>query len=172
MNPVFTIGHSTRSIEDFLELLQQAGVTTLVDVRRYPGSKRYPHFSSDALAERLAESGIGYVHEVDMGGRRKPAADSPNVYWRNEQFRGYADHMNTPAFRAALDRVMQRAESERQALMCSEAVPWRCHRQLVADALVAHGFEVFDLYDGGRAEAHRLNPAARPQPDGVLVYRD
>jgi len=170
MEPIFTVGHSTRTIEDFLTLLEQAGVTTLIDVRRFPGSRRYPHFSRDALADSLGRAGIHYIHEPDMGGRRRPQPDSPNTYWRSEQFRGYADHMNTPEFQAALARVMHRAASQRQALMCSEAVPWRCHRQLIADALVARGFDVFDLYDNGRLEPHILNPAARMQPDGRLTY--
>lgn len=169
-NRILTVGHSTRGIEEFIDLLQGAGVTMLVDVRRYPGSKRYPHFGSDALAQRLAESGIQYVHEVALGGRRRPAPDSPNTHWRNEQFRGYADHMSSPEFQAALGRLTDRAESELQAIMCSEAVPWRCHRQLIGDALVARGYEVLDLYNGGRTETHRLNPAAHVQPDHTLTY--
>lgn len=168
--PVFTIGHSTREVEVFVRLLAEAGVTVVVDVRRYPGSKRYPQFGGEALAARLREAGIGYIHEVDMGGRRRPSPDSGNTYWRNEQFRGYADHMTSPEFRASFERLVGRAETERQALLCSEAVPWRCHRQLIADALVARGYEVRHLYDNGRVERHVLNPAVEVQADGSVLY--
>ncbi|MBX6363849.1 MAG: DUF488 domain-containing protein [Gemmatimonadetes bacterium] len=170
MARVYTIGHSTRSIEDFVELLRAHGVDTLVDIRRYPGSRRQPQFGRETLPAALAAAGIGYVHEEALGGRRAPAPASPNGWWRNEQFRGYADHMATPAFRAALDRLVRLAERRTPAIMCAEAVPWRCHRSLTADALVARGVDVAHIVGPGRAEPHTLTPAARVGADGSVTY--
>jgi uncharacterized protein (DUF488 family) len=167
---VLTIGHSTRALAEFLELLAEFGATTLVDVRRFPGSRRYPHFGGPALARSLAGAGVGYVPEPDLGGRRDPAPDSPNAAWRVAAFRGYADHMATPEFRAGLERVRARAAEGRPVIMCAEAVPWRCHRQLIADALVARGVAVRHILGPGQERAHELSPSARPGPDGVLVY--
>jgi uncharacterized protein (DUF488 family) len=138
-------------------------------VRRFPGSRRYPHFGKEALRAALGAADIAYRHEPDLGGRREPRADSPNTAWRVAAFRGYADHMASPEFRAALERlVAERAASP--AVMCAEAAPWKCHRQLVADALVARGFEVVHLLAPGRREPHALNPAAVAGPGGSLVY--
>jgi uncharacterized protein (DUF488 family) len=167
---VLTIGHSTRALAELLALLAEFEVTTLVDVRRFPGSRRYPHFSGPALARALSEVAIAYAHEPDLGGRRDPVADSPNTAWRVAAFRGYADYMATPAFRAGLLRVLAQAEQGRPVIMCAEAVPWRCHRQLIADALVARGVTVRHILGPGQERAHELNPSARPGPDGVLVY--
>ena len=169
---VLTIGHSTRALAEFLALLAEFEAPTLVDVRRYPGSRRYPHFGGPALARALAEAGIGYVHEPDLGGRRDPAPDSVNTAWRVAAFRGYADHLASPEFRAGLERVIALASSEAgpPVIMCAEAVPWRCHRQLIADALVARGVAVRHILGPGQERAHELNPSARPGPDGVLVY--
>ncbi len=118
----------------------------------------------------LEESGIGYAHEADLGGHRKPRPDSPNTAWRVAAFRGYADHMATPAFRDALERLISRAHERSTAVMCAEAVPWRCHRQLLADALVARGIEVRHIFDAKRAEPHELQQAARVLEDGSVVY--
>jgi uncharacterized protein (DUF488 family) len=169
---VLTIGHSTRALSEFLALLAEFEATTLVDVRRFPGSRRYPHFGGPALAGALAEAGIGYIHEPDLGGRRDPAPSSVNTAWRVAAFRGYADHLASPEFRAGLERViaLSSPEAGRPVIMCAEAVPWRCHRQLIADALVARGLTVRHILGPGQERVHELNPSARPGPDGVLVY--
>jgi len=167
---VLTIGHSTRTLAELLGLLAEFEATTLVDVRRYPGSRRYPHFGGPALARSLAGAGIGYVHEPDLGGRRDPSPASVNTAWRVAAFRGYADHMASAEFRAGLERVLALAETARPVIMCAEAVPWRCHRQLIADALVSRGVAVRHILGPGQERAHELNPRARPGPDGVLVY--
>jgi uncharacterized protein (DUF488 family) len=155
---IYTIGHSTRGIDEFLTLLRQHGIATLSDVRRYPASRRYPHFSRDALRERLEAIGTEYLHLPELGGRRSPAADSPNRAWRNDQFRGYADHMATPEFRTGLERLL--AAKPPVAVVCAEAVPWRCHRQMIADELVRRGLEVTHILDDRSILAHELNPIA------------
>jgi uncharacterized protein (DUF488 family) len=173
MPPVFTVGHSTRPIEELLALLAGAGIRTLIDVRRFPGSRRHPQFSRDALAASLAGAGIGYVHEPDLGGRRNPRPDSPNTAWRVAAFRGYADHMDTPEFQAALERLIARSAAETVAILCAEAVPWRCHRRLIADALVARGLTVLHIMGPGRADPHELDANARIVSGGPgvrLVY--
>jgi len=168
--PLYTIGHSTRSIDELLELLQAAGIRVLVDVRRFPASRRHPHFAQGALSASLTGAGIVYRHEPDLGGRRTPRPDSLNLAWREEGFRGYADHMHTAPFREGLQRVIARAAAEPLVLMCAEAVPWRCHRQLIADALVANGQSVIHLLGPGSTRAHLLNASARLLPGGDLVY--
>lgn len=167
---IFTVGHSTRAIEELLALLAEHSVDLLVDVRRFPGSRRYPQFGRDALAASLARAGIGYRHEADLGGRRAPAPDSPNTFWRNAGFRGYADHLATAEARAALERLAADERGHRPAVLCAEAVPWRCHRQLIADALTARGLEVVHLLAPGRSARHALHPHARALPGGRLVY--
>jgi uncharacterized protein (DUF488 family) len=167
---LFTIGHSTRTAEEFWELLEAHGVKLLVDVRQFPGSRRYPHFGAESLAEFLKPHGIAYLHERELGGRRKPLADSPNAYWKSEGFRAYADYMRTEAFQQALERLMQCGNERPTAIMCAEAVPWRCHRQLIADALAARGIGVRHILSPTRADPHVLNPHARVEPDGSLVY--
>jgi len=174
MPPVFTVGHSTRPIADLLALLAEHGVRTLVDVRRFPGSRRHPQYSRDALAASLAEAGIQYVHEPGLGGRRAARPDSPHTAWRVEAFRGYADYMETPEFQAALERLIRRAEDQAEgqtvAILCAEAVPWRCHRRLISDALVARGVQVMHILSPGRANSHELDPNARLLPGGRLLY--
>ena len=167
---VHTVGHSTRTAEELLALLAGAGVKTLVDVRRFPGSRRHPQFGSAALAAALDAKGIAYVHEPDLGGRRHPRPDSPNTAWRVAGFRGYADHMASQEFARALARVKTAAGEGAVAVLCAEAVPWRCHRQLIADALTASGVTVLHLIARGDVRAHALHPAARPAANGVLVY--
>lgn len=168
---VFTIGHSTRSVEEFLGLLTRNGIRTLVDVRRYPGSKRHPHFNREALAVSLEAAGIGYRHEPELGGRRgNPRPDSPNTGWRNASFRAYADHLGTPAFRAALDRVLRDAGEAPVAIMCAEAVPWRCHRQLISDALVGRGHTVRHIISDAEPGIHELNEMARVDDHGEITY--
>jgi uncharacterized protein (DUF488 family) len=166
---IFTVGHSTRPQEELIAILKEAGVALLVDVRRFPGSRRHPQFGKEALRAGLAEAGIAYRHEPDLGGRRDPRPDSPNTAWRVAAFRGYADHMASAEFRAALERLIAPAAGP-TAVMCAEAVPWKCHRQLIADALAARGAEVVHLLGVGQRHAHVLNPTAVVGPDGVLVY--
>lgn len=194
--PFFTIGHSTRPAGDLMDLLRAAGVPLLVDVRRFPASRRHPQFAREALARALEEAGIAYRHEPDLGGRRQPLplspdgglgaqprsgvspqgpragihsrASSPNGAWRNEGFRGYADHMASPEFAAALERLLRSPAGT--AILCAEAVPWRCHRQLIADALVARGAGVLHILGPRRHEPHALHADARVASDGSLTY--
>jgi uncharacterized protein (DUF488 family) len=167
---IWTVGHSTRSWEDFVELLSRHGVRAVVDVRQFPASRRFPQFNGPAMAGRLPAAGIDYVHEVDLGGRRRPRPDSPNTYWRHAQFRGYADHQSTPAYRAALERLIRIAERQPTAILCAEAVPWRCHRQLIADSLTLRGFEVRHILSPERTDLHLLNPAIRLGPGSEFHY--
>lgn len=164
---IHTIGHSTRALDDLIGLLRENGVERLADIRRYPGSRRYPHFSRDSLAGELPARGIAYVHIPELGGRRKPLPDSPNSGWRNEQFRGYADYMSTPEFRAAIEKLLALEGST--AIMCAEAVPWRCHRNLVADELTRRGHEVIHILGPGSTQRHEMNSMARVEGDH-LVY--
>src|SRR5437879_5793529 len=137
---IYTIGHSTRSLDELIGLLQEQGIKRLADIRRFPGSRRYPHFSKESLSKSLPGEAIEYVHVVELGGRRDPLPDSPNTTLRNRQFRGYADHMATSEFQGALDRLLE--SDVPTAIMCAEAVPWRCHRNLVSDELTRRGHEV------------------------------
>jgi uncharacterized protein (DUF488 family) len=172
---IHTVGHSTRTIDEFLGLLAENGVEVLVDVRRFPGSRRFPQYGAESLRRSLAAAGVEYRHEPDLGGRRAESRGpgdppSPNAGWRNPQFRAYADHMGAPEFQAALARVVDLAEARTVGLMCAEAVPWRCHRGLIADLLVARGLPVVDVLAAGRAEPHRLSPHAVVLPDRGVVY--
>jgi uncharacterized protein (DUF488 family) len=164
---IHTAGHSTRSLDDFVALLLENGIERLADIRRYPGSRRYPHFSREALAAELPGLGIEYVHIPELGGRRKPRPDSRNTAWRNEQFRAYADHMATAEFRQAVDALL--ASPRTTAIMCAEAVPWRCHRNLVSDELVRRGIEVLHILGPHSTRKHEMNPHARIEGDH-LVY--
>jgi uncharacterized protein (DUF488 family) len=168
---VYTIGHSTRSWDDFLGLLRENSIARLIDVRRYPGSRKYPQFGRDALPAALEAARIKYIHEPGLGGRRAARGDSPNVYWKSASFRAYADYMATKSFEEALGRVLEAASSDRCVLLCAEAVPWRCHRSLIADALTAHGREVVHILGPGKTMLHSLNEHAQKQLDGRLVYR-
>lgn len=168
---VFTIGHSTRPIEELLALLAEHGIEVLMDVRRFPGSRRHPQFSRDALAASLAAAGVEYVHEPRLGGRRAARSDSLHTAWRVEAFRGYADHMETEEFNAALESLIRLNRDRSVVILCAEAVPWRCHRRLISDALVARGIEVRHILAPGRADPHELDPNARVLDGGRrLVY--
>ena len=167
---VYTIGHSTREFGEFLGLLETHGIRHVVDVRRYPASRRHPQYVRAALEQTLAAAGIAYTHEVDLGGRRTPRPDSPNTGWRSGSFRGYADHMDSEAFQAALDRLITIAGQSRTVVMCAEAVPWRCHRQLIADVLLARGHEARHILSLERADTHRLTPFARVESNGLVHY--
>ena len=166
LNRIYTIGHSTRSLEELAGLLRDHGVTRLADVRRFPGSRRHPHFSKESLEQTLPEHGIAYLHFEDLGGRRKPAENSPNAFWENDQFRGYADYMGTAAFGAAVERLLD--DERPTAVMCAEAVPWRCHRNLLADDLVRRGVEVLHITGPEKASAHRLSKSAKIEENRVI----
>ncbi|HWB58284.1 MAG TPA: DUF488 domain-containing protein [Chthoniobacteraceae bacterium] len=168
---IWTIGHSTRGIEEFIGLLKAHRIETLADVRHFPGSKRYPHFGKEALAGALRGAGIDYQHFPELGGRRKVLADSHNTAWRNEAFRGYADYMETPEFAAGIARLREVASHSRTAIMCAEAVWWRCHRSLIADWLKAEGVQVLHIMDARKAEPHPYTGAARIE-QGRLTYRE
>ncbi len=170
---IWTIGHSTRSADEFLELLRAHSVDGLADVRTIPRSRRHPHFGRDVLEVRLKEEGIQYRHFAGLGGLRKPRHDSPNGAWRNEAFRGYADHMMTPEFGAALDDLLDFGARGHVAVMCAEAVWWQCHRMLLSDTLVAQDVDVQHIM-GQRGKAsvqpHRLTPFAQIRDDGQVWY--
>jgi uncharacterized protein (DUF488 family) len=168
---VYTIGHSTRSLEELAGLLEQNSIALLADVRTVPGSRRLPHFGKAVLERELPERGIAYVHLPELGGLRKPRPGSVNAGWRNASFRGYADYMQTQEFVAALDSLMRTAAERRTAVMCAEAVPWRCHRSLLADALTVRGVQVLHITGAGRPQAHSLTPFAQVE-DGRLTYPD
>jgi uncharacterized protein (DUF488 family) len=158
---LWTIGHSTRPFDDFVALLEAWSIETLVDVRTVPKSRRNPQFNTDSLATSLPERGVAYVHMPELGGFRKPRVDSPNMAWQNESFRGYADYMLTEEFEVALDRLVAIAEGSRVAIMCAEAVPWRCHRSLIADALVARGHAVRHIMSDVKSDEHKMTRFAR-----------
>jgi uncharacterized protein (DUF488 family) len=166
---IFTVGHGTRPIEEFLAILGPAGIRRLVDVRTAPGSRRHPQFSRDALAASLGGQAIEYVWRKDLGGFRKPRPDSPHVALRNDAFRGYADHMETEEFRSALSWLIGTSRDTSTAIMCAEVLWWRCHRRMISDALTVAGCEVVHLLDEGRREPHRLNPSARLE-GSRLIY--
>ena len=176
---VFTIGHSVRPIEAFLELLAGHGVEHIIDVRRFPGSRRHPHFGGPTLQATLESQGIAYTHIPDLGGRRTPRPDSRQLGWRNASFRAYADYMQTDLFEAALARLLAIAKRNRSAVMCAEALPWRCHRSLIADAVVANGVSALHIMDSG-LRTHELPSFARvrgshveyPAPGGEASFPD
>lgn len=165
---VWTIGHSTRSLTHFLELLTSNDITTIADVRRFPGSRQYPQFNQAPLADSLKTAGIEYIAMPDLGGRRKARPDSHNTVWRNASFRGYADYMETDTFRSAINRLIALAREETVAIMCSEAVWWRCHRSMIADYLLSIGIPVRHIIDQ-KIEAHPYTAPAKVV-NGKLTY--
>lgn len=173
MPAIYTIGHSTRDLADFSRVLQAHDIRLLEDVRAFPASRRYPHFNRENLELWLPEIGCAYVWEKDLGGRRKKqmtAEQSPNLALRNDSFRNYADYMLSPQFQEAVTRLIERAAEKNTAIMCAEAVYFRCHRMLVSDYLVAHGHTVLHILDEKPPKAHTLSKDARII-DGKLVYR-
>ncbi|HEY6021090.1 MAG TPA: DUF488 domain-containing protein [Candidatus Paceibacterota bacterium] len=158
---MYTIGHSTRSIDEFVGLLKRNHIALLCDVRSIPKSRHVPQFGQGQLPQSLAEAGIEYCWMHNLGGRRHTTKDSPNMGWRNASFRGYADYMQTPEFTAALNELEELASHKRVAIMCAEAVPWRCHRSLIADALTTEGWRVLTIIDEHEPKEHKLNPMAR-----------
>lgn len=161
MRTVYTIGHSNRTWQEFLELLRAHKIERLIDVRTIPRSRRNPQFSRETLAPKLRGARINYAHLRKLGGLRHARPDSPNSAWRNASFRGYADYMQTPKFEEGLKRLIKLGKQKRTAMMCAEAVPWRCHRSLIADALVARGTRVAHIASRKRAPVHKLTPFAR-----------
>jgi uncharacterized protein (DUF488 family) len=167
---IWTIGHSTRGIDEFISLLEKNGIKLLADVRSWPGSKRHPQYNKEALAKSLSECGIRYEHLVELGGRRKTRRDSGNTAWRNASFRGYADYMETEPFQKGIERLIEvAAEAGPTAIMCAEAVWWRCHRSLIADFLKARGVEVLHILGANKVEPHPYTSAARIV-NGELTY--
>jgi uncharacterized protein (DUF488 family) len=167
---IWTIGHSTRTIDEFISLLQANQIRLLVDVRSLPGSKRYPQFNKEALADSLGKTGIRYEHFPELGGRRKAKPESKNTAWRNASFRGYADYMETEEFRKGVERLLDLAAGAGPtAIMCAEAVWWRCHRSLISDYLKARGIEVIHVLEVNKTELHPYTSAARIV-DGKLSY--
>ncbi|HEU5251165.1 MAG TPA: DUF488 domain-containing protein [Thermoanaerobaculia bacterium] len=165
---MWTVGHSNHSLERFLEILKAHRIESIVDVRRFPVSRKWPHFDAASLASSLPAAGIGYVGMPELGGRRKPRADSPHTAWRADQFRGYADYMDTPEFTSSLERAMALAGDQRTALLCAEALPWRCHRSLIADALIARGREVLEILNEKDARPRKLPGFARLEGNRVV----
>jgi len=157
---VFTIGHSTRTWKDFLELLCVHRIKRVIDVRSIPRSRHNPQFNRETLSAKLRSARIGYVHLRKLGGLRHARRDSQNTGWRNASFRGFADYMQSPDFEAGLERLIKLAKQKRSALMCAEAVPWRCHRSLIADSLVARGIRVAGIISGKHSQAHALTSFA------------
>jgi len=168
---IYTVGHSTHSPDIFIGMLQSFGIRMLADIRRFPGSRKYPWFNQESLAAALRQHDIGYTHLEDLGGRRKALPDSKNNRWRNPSFRGYADYMETEAFKQAAGRLEVIALEQPTAYMCSEAVWWRCHRALVSDYLKAKGWTVLHITAAGKAEEHPYTSPARVA-DGRVFYAD
>lgn len=157
---IFTIGHSTRSIEDFLEILKQYHISEVVDIRSIPKSRHNPQFNSDELAHVLRNHHIGYRHQKDLGGLRYAHKNSVNVAWRNASFRGYADYMQTEEFKEGIQKLIETAHDKVVVIMCAESVPWRCHRSLIGDALLVRDVQVEDIYSMTSVKPHSLTPWA------------
>jgi uncharacterized protein (DUF488 family) len=166
---VFTVGHSIHGLDEFLRLLRTYRVEQLADVRRYPGSRRLPWFNREVLARELDAGGLLYLHLPSLGGRRRPSPESPNSGWRVEAFRGYADHMASPEFKGGLARLEELASGRLTAMMCAEALWWRCHRRLVSDALTVRGWEVLHIGPRGEVTVHELSPFA-VEDAGCVTY--
>ena len=164
---VLTVGHSTHTITEFIHWLQAHEVISVVDVRTVPRSRHSPQFDKSSLPQSLTKAGLRYVHMPGLGGLRRPMADSPNTGWRNKSFQGYADYMQTPEFGQSLGELISMASQERVALMCAEAVPWRCHRSLIADALLVRGIRTEDIMSATQRRIHSLTPFAKVQ--GIAI---
>ncbi|MFZ0883027.1 MAG: DUF488 domain-containing protein [Candidatus Acidiferrales bacterium] len=169
---IFTVGHSTRPLEEFIELLKAHGVQRVIDIRSIPRSRHDPQFNRETLGPSLRAAKIAYVHLKKLGGLRHAKADSKNLGWHNASFRGFADYMQTQEFQEGLERALKLTTTKPSALMCAEAVPWRCHRSLVADALVVRGVPVEDIMNASRAQPHRLTPFARVRGKQITYPTD
>jgi uncharacterized protein (DUF488 family) len=168
---IFTVGHSTRTLEEFLRILRKYAIARVVDVRTVPRSARNPQFNRETLPGALAGEGVAYLHLPELGGFRHARPDSINTGWRNASFRGFADYMQTDAFRDGIEKLIALARVERCAILCAEAVPWRCHRALVGDALAARGMTVEDILDADHSQPHRMTPFARVEGT-IVTYPD
>lgn len=168
---LYTIGHSTRPVAEFVEILQNYVIAALIDVRKIPRSSRNPQYGSDALAESLRSAGISYSHWPELGGLRKPQPDSPNHGWKNEAFRGYADYMLTSSFEDAAAGLVRQARTQTTAIMCAEALYKKCHRMLLSDAMTVRGVDVIHLVDINRVDLHKITPFARVTGSRI-VYGD
>ena len=166
---MWTVGHSNKPLEEFLGLVSTHKIQSIVDVRRFPVSRRYPHFSQQNLEQSLSNHGVSYLHFPELGGRRSPRVDSHNTAWKNEGFRGYADYMETEPYQRALEQLVQLASSQRIALLCAEALWWQCHRSLIADSLKASGIRVLHILSPTKIEEHPYTGVARVV-DGKLSY--
>jgi uncharacterized protein (DUF488 family) len=169
---IFTIGHSTRPLDEFIELLKAHGVQRVIDIRTVPRSRHNPQFNRESLGPSLRKAGIAYVHLKKLGGLRRAKAGSKNIGWHNASFRGFADYMQTPEFQEGLERALKLSATKSSALMCAEAVPWRCHRSLVADALLVRGVPVEDIMSASRAQTHKLTPFARVRGKQITYPTD
>ncbi len=169
MKTIWTIGHSTRTFDEFLKLLNSFNIQTLVDVRHYPGSKKFPQFNKESLETSLPHNGIEYKHLINLGGRRKPEPNSKNDAWRLDSFKGYADYMGTEQFQEALKILKKKAKENRTAIMCAEAVWWSCHRSLIADVLKVDGWAVLHIMGENTATEHPYTAPANVV-DGKLCY--
>ena len=169
VSQIWTVGHSTRTAEDLLDLLREHSIKALVDVRSFPGSRRYPHFNKEELSNWVPSAGIEYIHMPVLGGRRKPRADSRNAAWQNAGFRGYADYMETSDFQNGVEKLLEVACAKPTAIMCAEALWWRCHRGLIADYLKVRGIGVIHIIAAGKSEDHPFTSAARIV-EGRLSY--
>lgn len=171
MNSVYTIGHSTRSIEEFVQLLKENNIQLLIDVRRFPGSRRHPQFNKENLDQSLGNAGINYRHMEALGGRReKPGKNSKNDGWNNDSFQAYADYLNSSEVQEIINELAELAQETRYALMCAEAVYWRCHRRIIADALVARDVTVRHILGPGQINEHSLNNMAQVLENGRVIY--
>jgi len=168
---IYTIGHSTRTMDEFLTMLRSFSITRLVDVRHFPGSRKFPQFNKEALCQSLEDANIKYEHLVSLGGRRKPQVDSENTAWRHPAFRGYADYMETPPFKEGILQLEQFGDEATTVYMCSEAVWWRCHRSLISDYLKVQGWNVQHIMDEGKAKEHPFTAPAKVI-DGKLSYKE
>jgi uncharacterized protein (DUF488 family) len=166
---IWTIGHSTRALDQLIAMLQSFAISQVADVRHFPGSRKFPHFNKEALSNALSEVNIGYHHIISLGGRRKPNVDSKNTAWRHAAFRGYADYMETPGFMEGITELERLGKSARTAYMCSEAVWWRCHRSMISDHLKADGWNVQHIMDAGKSTEHPFTAPAKII-DGKLSY--
>lgn len=169
---IYTVGHSTRPIEEFLEILKAYGIETLVDVRKIAGSRRNPQYGEKALSASLGEHGIAYLRLEGLGGRRRTSEESVNTGWRNLSFRGYADHMQSAEFQASLNELITVGAAKQAVIMCAEAVPWRCHRSLIGDALLVRGVEVLDIFDAKNSRPHKLTPFAKLDGERITYPSD
>lgn len=171
MSSVWTVGHSNRSLEEFTEILTAHRIERVIDVRRFPVSRKWPHFDAESLAKSLPSAGIDYAGMPELGGRRKPRPDSPHVAWRVDAFRGYADFMDTEEFARSIAKAIELARERRSALACAEALPWRCHRSILADAFLARGWEVLEILSEKEARTRTLPDFARLEGERVVYDR-